>query len=242
MEKIKEPSTSTRSEEAAQDDTIIFPPSDDDGEDVVCDDISNEFVDVGQEQVDFDQGQPTNVRRSAREPVPSTRYPSSEYVTITECGEPENFSEVKTHVEKEKWLKAIQDEMKSLHDNHTYELVDLPKGKRALKNKWVYRIKHEENNTQPRYKARLGLRQKKGIDFDEIFSPFVKMSSIRIILTLAVSLDLDVEQLDVKTTFLHGDLEETIYMEQPEGFKVRGKEQVVCRLKKSLYSLKQAPK
>ena len=131
------------------------------------------------------------MRRSAREPVPSTRYPSSEYVTITE-----NVSEVKAHVEKEKWLKVMQDEMKSLHDNHTYELVDLPKGKRILKNKWVYRIKYEENNTQPRYKARLvvkGFGQKKGINYDKFFSHIVKMSSIRIVMALVASLDLEVE-------------------------------------------------
>ena len=140
-------------------------------------------------------------------------------------------------------MKAMQDEIKFLHDNHTYELVNLRKGKRVLKNKWVYRIKHEENNTQPRYKARLvvkGFGQKKGIDFGEIFSPIIKMSSIRIVLDLATSLDLKVEHLNVKTAFLHDDLEETIYMEQPEGFVKRGEENKVCRLKKAIYGLKQA--
>jgi hypothetical protein len=106
-------------------------------------------------------------------------------------------------------------------------------------------VKQEEHTSQPRYKARLvvkGFRQRKGIDFDEIFSPVVKMSSIRVVLSLAASLDLEIEQMDVKTAFLHGDLEEEIYMEQPEGFKVKGKEDYVCRLKKSLYGLKQAPR
>lgn len=87
-----------------------------------------------------------------------------------------------------------------------------------------------------------GFNQRKGIDFDEIFSPVVKMSSIRVVLGLAASLNLEVEQLDVKTAFLHGDLEEEIYMEQPEGFEVKGKEHLVCKLKKSLYGLKQAPR
>ena len=133
----------------------------------------------------------------------------------------------------------------SLHENHTYELVKLPKGKRALKNKWVYRLKTQEHSSQPKYKARLvvkGFSQKKGIDFEEIFSPVVKMSSIRVVLGIAASLNLEIEQLDVKTAFLHGDLEEEIYMEQPEGFKESGKENLVCRLKKSLYGLKQAPR
>jgi len=87
-----------------------------------------------------------------------------------------------------------------------------------------------------------GFAQKKGIDFDEIFSPIVKMTSIRTILSLVVAEDLHLEQLDVKTTFLHGDLEEEIYMQQPQGYEVKGKEKLVCRLKKSLYGLKQAPR
>ncbi|CAL2226287.1 unnamed protein product [Prunus armeniaca] len=110
----------------------------------------------------------------------------------------------------------MHEEMQSLHENHTYDLVNLPKGRRALKNKWVYRPKTEENNSKPRFKARLvvkGFSQKKGIDFEEIFSPVVKMSSIQVVLSLAASLNLKIEQLDVKTVFLHGDLEEEIYME-----------------------------
>ena len=86
-----------------------------------------------------------------------------------------------------------------------------------------------------------GFAQKKGIDFDEIFSPVVKMTSIRTILSLVAVEDLHLEQLDVKITFLHGDLEEEIYM-QPQGYKIKGKEKLVCRLKKSLYGLKQAPR
>ena len=87
-----------------------------------------------------------------------------------------------------------------------------------------------------------GFAQKKGIDFDEIFSPVVKTTSIRTILSLVAAEDLYLEQLDVKTTFLHGDLEEEIYMQQSQGYEVKGKEKLVCRLKKSLYGLKQAPR
>lgn len=84
----------------------------------------------------------------------------------------------------------------------------------------MYKINHEEGSTKPRYKAKLvvkGLRQKKGIDFDEIFSQVKKMYSIGVVLALVASLDLEVEQMDVKMTFPYGDLEETMYMEQPEG-------------------------
>ena len=97
---------------------------------------------------------------------------------------------------KIKWVDAMQDEMKPLHENHSYELVKLPKRKRALKNRWVYRVKQEEHASQPCYKAKLvvkGFIQNKGIDFDEIFSPVVKMSFIRIVLGLVASLDLEIE-------------------------------------------------
>eukprot|EP00253_Pinus_taeda_P023170 PITA_23170 len=138
----------------------------------------------------------------------------------------------------------MEEEMDFLMHNQTWDLVKLPAGKTTLKNKWVYRLKKEDGGKQ-RYKARLvvnGFAQKKGIDFDEIFSPVVKMTSIRTILSLVGVEDLHLEQLDVKTTFLHGDLEEEIYMQQPQGYEVKGKEKLVCRLKKSLYGLKQAPR
>ena len=185
------------------------------------------------------------LRRSTRERQPSTRYPPHEYVMLTDGGELETYQEAILHENKNEWVKAMLEEMRSLLENHTYDLVKLPKEKKALKNKWVYKLKTENNSSQQRYKARLvvkGFSQKKGIDFEEIFSPVVKMSSIRVVLGLAARLNLEVEQLDVKTAFLHGDLEEEIYMEQPEGFKVKGKENLVCKLRKSLYGLKQAPR
>ncbi|KAF5781986.1 putative RNA-directed DNA polymerase [Helianthus annuus] len=192
-------------------------------------------------------GMPTFIplRRSTRNRHPSTRYSTDEYVLLTDGGEPGCYEEAMEDEHKREWVEAMQDEMNSLYENNTFELVKLPKGKRALKNKWVYKVKTEEHTSRPRYKARLvvkGFSQRKGIDFDEIFSPVVKMSSIRVILGLAASLDLEVEQMDVKTAFLHGDLDKEIYMEQPEGFRVKGKEDYVCKLQKSLYGLKQAPR
>ncbi|RVW77060.1 Retrovirus-related Pol polyprotein from transposon TNT 1-94 [Vitis vinifera] len=100
----------------------------------------------------------------------------------------------------------MHEEMKSLHKNNTYELIELPKGKRALKNKWVLKRNHEPNISQPRYKTRLvvkGFSQDKDIDFEEIFSPVVKMSSIRVVLGLVASMNLKIEQFDVKIAFLH---------------------------------------
>ncbi|CAL1360545.1 unnamed protein product [Linum trigynum] len=211
----------------------------------------NAHVEVQPEDADDDgqppaiEGSPVRTTRSGRISRPSTRYPETEYVSLTDGGEPESFTEAMNDEDKQRWIEAMQDEMDSLYDNNTFELVKLPKGKRALKNKWVFKIKHDEHNRQPRFKARLvvkGFSQRKGIDFDEIFSPVVKMTSIRTVLGLAASLNLEVEQMDVKTAFLHGDLEEEIYMEQPEGFKKEKNEDYVCRLRKSLYGLKQAPR
>ena len=136
----------------------------------------------------------------------------------------------------------MHDEMNSLNKNKTYDLVELFKGKKVLRNKWVFKLK-KDGDKLVKYKARLvvkGFNQKQGIDFDEICSPIVKMSSIRVVLGLVASLDLELEQLDVKTAFLHGDLKEEIYIDQPEGFKVKGKEHMVYKLKKILYGLKQA--
>ncbi|WVY90442.1 hypothetical protein V8G54_035956 [Vigna mungo] len=189
--------------------------------------------------------QEPQLRRSTRQKQPSRRYFLDEYVNFTDEGEPQSFVEAMEMKDKEKCLQAMEEEMQSLKENQTYDLVELPKERRALQNKWVFKLKNEGNNPSPRYKARIvvkGCNQKKGIDFDEIFSPVVNMTSIRAILGLAAKLDLEIEQLDVKTTFLHGDLEEKIYMKQPEGFEEPGKEHLVCRLKKSLYGLKQAPR
>jgi len=110
----------------------------------------------------------------------------------------------------------MKDAMDSLLKNKTWELTTLPKRKKALQNKWVYRVKteHDENK---RFKARLvvkGFQQKKGVDYSEIFSPVVKLTTIRIVLGIVAAENLHLEQLDVKTAFLHGNLEEDIYMQQ----------------------------
>ena len=136
--------------------------------------------------------------------ISSARYSGSEYILLTDEGEPETFNEAVSHKDKDKWLHAMQDEMESLLKNNTYEIVKLPHGMKALKNKWVFKLKKDGSGKVVKHKARLvvkGFLQKKGIDFDEIFSPMVKMASIRVILGLVASLNLELEQMDVKTAF-----------------------------------------
>ncbi|KAL4561013.1 hypothetical protein LXL04_033173 [Taraxacum kok-saghyz] len=212
------------------------------------DDVNQEGVEQGElppldtsDPLPEDANEVSQVRRTSRVLVPSTRYPISNYILLTSEGDPESFQEAQSHSDK----KAMEEEMNSLQKNQTYELVKLPKGKKALKNKWVFKLKKDGKGNTTKYKARLvvkGFQQKEGIDFDEIFSLVVKMMSIRVVLGLVASLDLEIEQMDVKTAFLHGDLDEEIYMEQSEGFHVAKMEHLVCKLKKSLYGLKQAPR
>ena len=127
-----------------------------------------------------------------------------------------------------------------------WDLVELPHGKRAIRSKWVFKKRAALSETeQPTYKAQLvakGFVQKQGVDYNEIFSHVMKHTSIRTILAMVAHENMDLEQLDVKTTFLHGELEEVIYMHQPKGFVVLGAETQVCRPRKSLYGLKQSPR
>ena len=115
------------------------------------------------------------------------------------------YKEAVQSLEKYKWRIAMDEEMQSLHQNHTWRLVNLPEGKKAIGCKWVFAKKEEfPNQEDVRYKARLvakGYAQKEGIDYNEVFSPVVKHSSIRVLLALVAQLNLELVQLDVKTTF-----------------------------------------
>ena len=119
--------------------------------------------------------------------------------------------------------------------------MELPSGRKTIGNKWVFKKKINAEGKVEKYKARLVAKrysQVPGIDFGDIFSPVAKVASIILFLSVSAAFDFDVEHMDVKTTFLHGDLEEEIYMKRPEGFAAKGKKELVCKLKKSLYGLK----
>ncbi|KAK1408324.1 hypothetical protein QVD17_39996 [Tagetes erecta] len=140
------------------------------------------------------------------------------------------------------WVTAMNKEMEALNRNNTWELVDLPPDRKPIGCKWVFKIKHDPSGEISRYKARLvakGYSQREGIDFDETFSPVVKMVTIRVVFSLAVQHNWPLYQLDVDNAFLYGDLNEEVYMKPPEGY-YSPNETRVCRLKRSLYGLKQA--
>ena len=121
----------------------------------------------------------------------------------------------------------------------------MPNGRKHVVGKWVFKKKLNIVGKAKKYKAQLvekGYSQVEGIDFGDIFSFVEKLASIRFLLSLDATFDLRVEKMDVKTTFPHGDLDEEIYIQQPKGFTTKGNKELVCKLKKSLYDLKQSPR
>jgi histone deacetylase 1/2 len=143
------------------------------------------------------------------------------------------------------WRAAMDSEVQALARNHTWHLVPRPKGKNIVGCKWVYKVKQKADGSIDRYKARLvaeGFKQRYGVDYEETFSPVVKAATIRIILSIAVSRGWSLRQLDVQNAFLHGILEEEVYMLQPPGYADKTHPSYVCKLDKALYGLKQAPR
>ena len=159
--------------------------------------------------------------------------------------DPKSFSEAMTSRDVAFWKEAINNEMDSLISNNTWILLDLPQGSKSIGCKWVFRRKYNTDGSIQTFKARLvakGFRQKEGVDYFDTYALVARISSIRVLLALASVYSLFVHQMDVKTSFLNGNLDEEVYMEQPEGFVLPGNENKVCKLIKSVYGLKQAPK
>jgi hypothetical protein len=159
--------------------------------------------------------------------------------------EPRTYNDAISSPHADDWLMAAESEIQSHNENQTWTLVDAPKGTKILRNRWVWVVKYNGTGNIERFKARLvikGFLQEYGIDYDEIFAPVVRMEVLRLLLAVAATLDYEIHQMDVKTAFLNGNLDEDIYMYQPEGFVATGKEHMVCKLNKSIYGLKQAPR
>ncbi|KAI3728566.1 hypothetical protein L6452_17204 [Arctium lappa] len=182
-------------------------------------------------------------RRSKRARVEKSFGP--DFLTYVVESEPKTYHEAVTSSEGPQWKEAINSEIESILQNHTWELVDLPPGCKPLGYRWIFKRKMKADGSIDKYKERLVIkryRQKEGLDYFDTYSPVTRITSIRLVLAIAAIRNLQIHQMDVKTAFLNGDLEEEIYMEQPEGFVALGQENKVCKLIKSLYGLKQAPK
>ena len=142
------------------------------------------------------------------------------------------------------WREAMQAEMKSIEENRTWDVSELPAKQKAIGLKWVFKVKKDPNGNIVKYKARLvakGYAQRHGVDFDEVFAPVARIETVRVLLALAAQDGWQVHHMDVKSAFLNGDLSETVYVQQPPGFRV-GDGDKVLKLRKALYGLKQAPR
>ena len=159
---------------------------------------------------------------------------------ITTSVEPNSFAEP---MKNDQWKDAKKREIQALEENKTWTVEPLPLGKRAIGCKWVYKIKYNADETIERYKGCLvilGNKQVEGIDYTKTFAPVAKMVTIRTFLVVAGAKNWELHQMDVHNAFLHGDLEEEVYMHMPLGF-YSNKPRMVCCLKKSLYGLRHAP-
>ena len=134
-------------------------------------------------------------------------------LNYTNVGEPNSYEEVVATPDVDTWLEAMWFEMDSIHANKTWELVQQPVGRKPLPCKWVYRYKYVSSSERPNYKAMLvakGFKQEHGVNYSKNFSSIVKMTTLPLLLGVVVTKDLELEQLEVKTAFLHGDLDEDI--------------------------------
>lgn len=164
------------------------------------------------------------------------------YGLLTEVGEPSTLQEA---LSNKNWKNAMDKEFSALMHNKTWHLIPQTQGKNIIDCKWVYKIKRKAGGSIDRYKARLvakGFKQRYGIDYEDTFSPVVKAATIRLILSVAVSRGWTLRQLDVQNAFLHGYLEEEVYMRQPPGYEDKEHPHSLCKLDKALYGLKQAPR
>ena len=188
---------------------------------------------------------PEMPRRSTR-PRKQPDFYGLEHSNVSEIAcSPTSYQEATAGPNKEHWKAAMQTEMMSLKENDVWDLVKLPADKKVVGSKWVYKVKTGTDGSVQRYKARLvaqGFTQKYGTDFDETFCPVVRQESLRLLMALSVQHGLTLHQFDVTTAFLNGTLDEEVYMQQPQGFTCQGKEELVCKLKKSIYGLKQSPR
>jgi hypothetical protein len=186
----------------------------------------------------------------------SVCHPISKYVTyhrfssshaaflsaISSVHEPKNFYEANN---QEVWKQAMHEELQALAENQTWTIVKLPNGKKPVGSRWVYKTKFNSDGTVNRHKARLvaqGFTQTLGVDYKETFAPVAKMNTVRALLSVAVNCGWSMSQMDVKNAFLHGDLEEEVYMKLPPGHPQSSDSSVVCKLHKSIYGLKQSPR
>ena len=184
----------------------------------------------------------TRERRSAIPPDYLVYIGEQDY-DIGSVTDPITYAKAVSCPQSELWLDAMRDEIQYMRHNGVWELIELPEGHRPIGCKWVYKTKRDHKGKIEKFKARLvakGFTQREGVDYEATFSPVSSKDSFRVIMALVAHFDMELHQMDVKIAFLNGDLNEEVYMMQPEGFVANDSGTLVCRLKKSIYGLKQA--
>ncbi|PNY01489.1 copia-like polyprotein, partial [Trifolium pratense] len=198
---------------------------------------------TSQQQAHQDNTNTHGIRTRSKNGIHKPKLP---YVGMTETDSEEKEPEsVKEALDKPMWKEAMDKEYKALMSNYTWTLVPFQAQENIIDSKWIFKTKYKSDGSIERRKARLvakGFQQTAGLDFHETFSPVVKSSTVRIILTIAVHFNWEVRQLDINNAFLNGKLKETVFMHQPEGYIDTTKPNHICKLSKAIYGLKQAPR
>ncbi|GJW15409.1 retrotransposon protein, putative, ty1-copia subclass [Tanacetum coccineum] len=202
--------------------------------------------DEGDQEIDEPQSDIVPIRRSTRTRHALDRMclniEADEY-ELGDLNKPANYKAALSDPEFDKWLKDMNVEMQSMKDNKVWDLVDLPPNGKTVGSKWLFKKKTNMDGAVHTYKARLiakGFTQTPWIDYEKTFSPVVDIRAIMILIAIAAFYDYEIWQMDVKTAFLNGYLSKEVYMEQPEGFVNSKFPNRVCKLKRSIYGLKQA--
>jgi hypothetical protein len=205
---------------------------------------------LGEDELDADHDddlpprfrKPENIVGLATTPGLAVRDLDSERLLAVSAEEPALLAQAK---QEACWRRAMEEELRSIEENRTWTLTELPQGRRAIGLKWVFKVKKDEHGAVVRHKARLvvkGYAQRHGIDYDEVFAPVARMEAVRLLLALAAHEGWEVHHMDVKTAFLNGDLQEEVFVVQAPGFAQPGQEHKVFKLHKALYGLHQAPR
>ena len=206
--------------------------------------------------IDEDLGWPIALRKGVKSCRTDVKYPVGNYVKydklshkyknfLTVLGEVVIPTRVEDAIRDPGWKAAMDEEMAALEKNDTWKLATLPEGKKVVGCRWVFTPKFQADRTLERLKARLvakGYTQTQGLDYGETFAPMAKFNTVRVLIALAAKCNWDILQLDVKNAFLHGELEEEVYMQPPPGYPLSNQPNQVCKLKKALYGLKQSPR
>ena len=190
--------------------------------------VLHTILDSGEVTLEFEDS--TSVHLISKN-VDSTKFSPQHRAFLVAIGakiEPQSFSEA---IESKEWTNAMQSEVGALVENRTWDITKLPPGKKAIGCKWIYKLKFRADGSLERYKARLVVlrnNQKAGVDFSDTFAPVVKMSTVRTFREVAAARKWDLHQMDVHNAFLHGDLEEEVYMKLPPGFRTGESDDVVA--------------